>query len=471
MAKFLDKIKKIFTNKEGKAPVFWLAYGGGTLLGVLVLVLLMVKLQNYLEAFEETRPVHEADRVVESIFKTENREALKVVLTNKVENDVETIDEVLDTFYKTIEGKELTFGRFFGQYSDEKPQYIVSADDKQIAYFTLKETKRYNKLYQFKLWEVESVTLTTQSKYSYAVTIPETMTLFINGIEIPKNAAKGHKDSDCMVGYSEYAGAGFYSQPEVRVVDRTGQEVILEKDEKTGAYYYLIHYAYAPSDTTVSFRGTVITGNEAMEKNIDSGIDFSLIKEAIKTYPEYQTLEDVISYPTFVKYYVDLYVDEEETVWTDRFGADSIATYDADSRTFRSGVESMEADREELVSFATTFLETYSLFCSRDKKIGELAAFFPENSVYYEKFSHLNNNEFFTHSNTSFINHEVKEYMGYSDRLVYVHIYLEQRMKQKSDSKWVNYPIDIPLWLVKIEDKWYIGSIDFNGFENGFKYE
>ncbi len=451
-----------------KVPVFWIIYASLMFLAIVAVGILLNKLYHFLDAYEATRPVHQADKVVESVFYPNNRERLKNYLTNTVTQETESIEDLLDLFYGEMEGKELSYGRYFGHYTDDKPQYILSADKKQLAYFTLKDTVKYDRDYDFKLWELESVTLLQQSKYSYAVTIPETMTLFVNGKEVAKEKATGHKDSDCKVGYLEYADAGFYKEPQIKVVDRVGQEVKLLQDESTGAYYYLLHYAYAPSDTVVTLSGIVFSENQIMEKDIDAGVDFFMIKEVTQKYEEYQSILGDLIYPSFVKYFVDIYVEEEDTTWKNRLGTDSKAIYDAESKTFSSGIVSDDTCKEQLVNLTTEFLKNYALFCSSDVGVTSIRPYFPAKSQYYEKISHLNNFWFQSHTGTSFQNFETKEYVGYGENYAYVHVYFEQKMKFRNTGQWMVYPIDLPVWTVKIEDKWYVGGMDFDNFMKGF---
>ena len=62
------------------------------------------------------------------------------------------------------------------------------------------------------------------------------------------------------------------------------------------------------------------------------------------------------------------------------------------------------------------------MYFSPDKK------FFPAKSQFYTLISKMNNNWYTSHSQTSFQNHELVEYVAYSDSLVYVHVTMEQKM-------------------------------------------
>ncbi len=454
-------------NKR-KVPVFWIIYAVLMVISLIAVGLLLRKLYYFLDAYEATRPVHQAEKVVESSFTEKNRQTLKKLITNKIEQDTESVDDLLDDFFKSTENKKMTYGRYYGQYTDSKPQYILSVGEEQLASFALKETVKYDADFDFKLWDLESVTFFIQPKYSYAVTIPETMTLYVNGKEVPKTEAKGRKDSDCRVGYLEYSDTKFYFEPEIKVKDRAGHDVHLLTDQASGGYYYLLHYAYAPADMVVCFNGVDLTADEVMEKDIDCGVDYFMLNEVIRKYPEYKSLQDNIYYPTFTKYYVDLDVKEEDTTWKNRLNTDSIAVYDAETKTFSAGLTSDDSEMDELIVYATEFLKTYALFCSKDVQITEIQGYFPANSKYYTAISKMNNYWFNAHTDVSFQNYETKEFFSYGDNYAFVHVTFEQKMKHRASGVWKIYPIDLPVWLVKIDGEWYVGGMDFATYIAGF---
>lgn len=450
-------------NKKKKSKAFWIVYAIYTVLLAAVLCFGISLLWKFLSVYEQTRPVHAMEHTL-SILEREQEETLRSYLTNNLDTPYESSSDILSSFYDMLEGQELTFGKLSGSYSELHPVYAVLAGETHVA--TLSFTMD-DKIVDYNLsgWKLEAVTLLISPKYSFALTVPSSMKVFVNQVPIAEDAVLSTTATDTPVSYVDYSVTGLYLEPKLEVFDRYGAPVTLQVDEETGGYYYRLAYASAPATMQLCFGERVLGEDNLREGNI-SIPELDFIDSLAKRFPEYAVLPEVLTLPTINKYYIDFAYDTDSILWKNRFGEVVIPDYDKVRNSYSFGLVSDETVREEAVSFVQSFIEQYALFCANDAEAEALADFFPADSEFYKLVKKMDNRWYNAHSNLTFQNHELKEYFAYCDNLAYVHITMEQRMLVRALGKYQVYNIDLPVWIVKLDGTWYIARIIFDNFSN-----
>lgn len=300
-------------NKK-KFPLFWMFYLVYTLLLAGAIVFGLNMLWKFLDVYEATRPVHEMETAI-SVLEPENRETLSRYLTNTVDNPYEDTSAILDQFYKMTEGKELTFGKLSGAYTEAHPVYAVLAGDTHVATlsFTAKtESMDYN-LYG---WDLEQVTLNVTPKHSFALTVPSSMKVFVNQIPISEDAVTGTTETNAPVSYVDYLCSGLYENPEIEVFDRYGSPVELTYDEASGGYYYRLAYVTAPDTMKVTFGARQLGEDQLLEGGIAIE-ELEFLPSVATHFKEYSEIIEGLTIPSINRYYVDFaYTPESVSVKT-----------------------------------------------------------------------------------------------------------------------------------------------------------
>lgn len=445
------------SKKTGKKfPFFWFFYGLYSFLLIGVIGFGLFQLWRFLDVYEETRPAHKMETQL-SMFDRSQEQTLQEYLTNTVDNPYEDISTLLRRFYERIEGKELSFGKLSGSYSELHPVYAVLAGEEHVATvsFVMEDTPL---AYNLSGWNLESVTILDTPKYSFAVTIPSSMQLFVNKQPVQQHSFVNETKTDTPVSYVAYADSGFYEEPLIEVFDRYGTAVELTKDEETGGYYYRLAYVSVPSDVTVRFGSRVLSEEHLLEGNIPAE-EFLFIPSIEQHFSEYANLSEQIDIPHFNRYYVDFCYSPDEVTCISQSGTAVAMEFDAVTNSYSSGLVSNDAMLEECREFAYAFVEQYALFCLRDADKEVMKPYFPEKSEYYKLISSMDTRWANKHSEVSFQNHEVKEFFAYSDNLVYINVAIEERLLLYATGKYTIYHIDTPLWIVKLDGNWYVMRI------------
>lgn len=445
-----------------KFPFFWFFYGLYSFLLIGVIAFGLFELWKFLDVYEETRPVHAMQEQL-AVFDRSQEEQLRTYLTNTVDNPYEDVSVILNSFYERISGQELSFGKLSGAYSELHPVYAVLAGEEHVATvsFAMQDTPV---AYNLSGWELEAVTILDTPTYSFAVTIPSSMQLFINKKAVQERSFVSETKTDTPVSYFAYADSGFYEEPVLEVFDRYGTPVTLTKDEETGGYYYRLAYASVPSDVTTRFGDRVLSEEHLLEGQIPVE-ELSFLPEIEKRFSEYADLSEQLDIPYIDRYYIDFAYSPEEVACTSRLGDPVDLEFDAVMNSYSSALVSNDTILEECRAFAYEFVEKYALFCLRDADKEVMKPYFPENSEYYKLISSMDTRWANKHSKTSFQNHEVKEFFAYSDNLVYINVAIEERLLLSATGKYVSYHIDTPLWIVKLNGQWYVMRIIYT--ENG----
>lgn len=449
------------TNNKKRFPVFLCCYLIYTALLIFSVCFGLRLLWRFLSVYEATRPVHAMESAI-SLLTPEKEASLCTYVTNTTENPYEDNSVIRTLFYEMTAGKKLTFGKLSGAYSEARPTFAVLAGDTHVATFSFRQQ---NDPGEFGLygWDLDTVTLLVSPKHSFALTLPSSMRVFINQQPIAADAVLATREAEGLVSYTDYACSGLYAKPNIEVFDRYGAPVTLTYDEASGGYYYPLSYVTAPDNLQITVGSHRLGEEHLLEDNLPIE-ELGFLSQLSSRFSEYKDLPQQISIPHIHKYYIDFAYTGDSVICKNRLGELLPLSYDESTRMYSHAPVSEASVHDACVSFATSFLELYAKFCARDALKTELIPYFPPNSEYYELIASLDNEWYNSHSNLSFQNHTEQEFFAYSDSLAYVHITFEQKMKLRATGKYVVYPIDIPVWLVKIDGSWYIARIVFDYF-------
>lgn len=450
--------------KRKKAPVFLIICIIYAVMLIGMVLYALSWLWKFLEIYEQTRPVHYMEESL-CVFEESETEQLQTYLTNKVENPYEDVSALLSVFYNSIEGAELSFGKLFGEYTEKHPVYAVLADEEHVATVSF-VSDEVEVGHGFCGWTLDEISLLVNPTKSFAVTVPSSMSVTVNGIPVNEQHKISALETNTPVEYINYACSGeLYLEPEIKVTDRYGADVQLQKDEATGGLFYQLSYASAPADMQLTFGNRVLGEENILQAGIEIE-EVSFVPELASVFTEYEPFLGNIVLPTLQTYYIDFAYEKAAVSGTDRFGTARELNYDEAARNYSHELVSNDSLLEECKEEAIGFLEAYATYCAgTDSKKGEIKSYFPENSSYCSKILSVDN-DWYQGKIKAFSNHQVKEFFAYTDDLVYIHMTIDQETIITRTKEERVITINIPLWLVKANDEdWYVARIVFESGE------
>jgi len=182
------------------------------------------------------------------------------------------------------------------------------------------------------------------------------------------------------------------------------------------------------------------------------------------TYPEYISyVEPYNTMPGIHTYYVaDLYAEPEVKV-VDLFGNELPVTYDSERDIYESTYTTNNPEREELESLAFEFTSLFANVISKDASLNDLRPYFAPNSVTLDAVSRNTALQFFTtHGAVTINNQEIREFITYSEDVVYIECYIEQWMQMGwGGSEPEVVPTDARIYFVRIDGEWKVASMRF----------
>lgn len=183
-------------------------------------------------------------------------------------------------------------------------------------------------------------------------------------------------------------------------------------------------------------------------------------EEEIKPDDESYLL-DYGTMPGIIEYYVaDLFL-EPEVVIKDMFGDEVEVNYNEETDIYSTGYTDNHVERAELEEFATNYTITFANVISRDESLSSLEPYFPEGSALYDSISRNTALLYFmAHSNTTIENEEIREFVSYSEDVVYIEVYIEQHMTVGYNDIQV-VPTTARLYCVKVDGEWKVISMRF----------
>ena len=170
---------------------------------------------------------------------------------------------------------------------------------------------------------------------------------------------------------------------------------------------------------------------------------------------EYGTMPGIVDY-----YVADFYLEPEVRI-TDMFGNEVEVIYDEATDFYKTGYTDQHPEREELVEFAFSYTTTFANVISQDDRLENLKPYFPEDSALYDSISRNTALRYFmAHSNTTIENEQIKEFIVYSEDVVYIEAYIEQHMTVGWNDIQV-VETTARLYCVKLDGEWKVISMRF----------
>lgn len=450
-------------KKKRRKRRYWRALGVYLIILTAALIMLLSYLWRFLDYFEQTRPRHYMDDSVMGLWTEEGLETIfnECTVVWPTDDNKET---ALAYLKKYISGKQISYGKLPG-YSELTPYYGIQADGETIAAVVLTSSGEITD-FGFNFWELESVKFNLVGT-DYYISIPSTMTAAVNGTTV--------KD-DFLVSAEEYLSsypAGFpvnnlyklnlYEEPQVIVTDYYGTQRKLDSNGEGRLYSCGLSYVRVPADVRVFADGRELTEEYILQSGIKAEGTFDFLYELESRFKEYEGLAEKLPIPTYKEYYIDF--TYSELTATDGFGKPYELKFDGEYY-IGDGFASDESNISECTSLAINMANALAMYLTRDLPFSAVTPYLLKDSEYGKLLS-LYDHCLQSHTTPTLGKQQILNYIGYSDNLVYVDVYLEQYMMSRGVDL-VN-KIEYPMWLIKVEGKWYVAGIDFTAFDNEYE--
>ncbi|MBD5444292.1 MAG: hypothetical protein HDR29_01945 [Lachnospiraceae bacterium] len=201
-------------------------------------------LKDYQRVFDETRPLLYQYEVME-IFTAHDAEQILEKADPVGLGPFESREDFTVFLNDYLSGKDMDFGTKAGEHIEERPVYVVTADETPFAVVRLKK-KAETASYGLPLWEIGSIELLPMATKEYELIAPSTVTVTVNGITVTEDAleesgirgtAEEYLEAYTEIpSYSRYDLGQFYGEPEISGVNEAGEPVDISYDEKEHCY-------------------------------------------------------------------------------------------------------------------------------------------------------------------------------------------------------------------------------------------
>ena len=228
-------------NRTKKRHVFWPIYFGVVALVIFAITIGASVLISWLDAFEQSQPIHAAEAVYKEYFEGEKwSELLK--LANYKKGPLEQNGEAQAALAALKKGKDMSFYSVGGDDLIEYNVILTSPKDgnktQKIASFTVKKSEKAGR-YGLYGYEFDSAKVFLDRKESVEIVIPAHYTLYAGENEITSDpvsttphAWNEHLPDDVPgVDYATYRFEELLKVPTFSVKDENGSDVALTADE------------------------------------------------------------------------------------------------------------------------------------------------------------------------------------------------------------------------------------------------
>ena len=138
---------------------------------MVIIAAALVILHGFLKDYESGRPANTMDTLVAHIEKGNVGEWIK---KSGLLGEFETESIVSDYFRDTFEGKQISYKKKAGEYSESTPVYVLYADDDKIASVSLDESRKNS--HKFTEWKISSINFNVNAQaksHAVKVTVPK----------------------------------------------------------------------------------------------------------------------------------------------------------------------------------------------------------------------------------------------------------------------------------------------------------
>ncbi|MDE7269776.1 MAG: hypothetical protein K2N81_04815 [Acetatifactor sp.] len=233
-------------KKKGRGYWIFLLVWSALLTLVLAVALIWFYgfLKDYQKVFEETRPVLYQNEVMQ-IFTAGDAEKILEQAKPVEQGPFEGREELVSFLNGYLSGKKLDFGTKAGEHIEERPVYVVTADETPFAVVRLKKQAE-TAAYGLPLWKTDSIELLPMARQEYYLLAPSTVAVTVNGIPVTEDAmVEGGISGDAeeylkeyveIPSYNRYDLGQFYGEPMISGVNAAGETVDFSYDEKEHCY-------------------------------------------------------------------------------------------------------------------------------------------------------------------------------------------------------------------------------------------
>lgn len=190
-------------------------------------------LKDYQSVFEETRPLLYQNEVMQMFTACDAEQILEAA--EPVELGPYEDREHFENFIKDyLSGKEIDFGTKKGEHIEERPVYVVMADEEPFAVVRLKK-KAETADYGLPLWETDSIELLPMPTKEYTLLVPSTVTVTVNGLPVTEETMEESGIRGTAEEYLEtytqipscnrYHLGQFYGEPVLYGINEAGEPV------------------------------------------------------------------------------------------------------------------------------------------------------------------------------------------------------------------------------------------------------
>ncbi len=157
---------------------------------LLAITLFLGKFYQYLVSYEavyqESLPHHYAEKIV-GIVQKNDMASIEQLQDNPPEiSEFETEENLYHYMAELLEGKEISYSKT-QNYTDDRPEYYITADRYIVALLRLKESGTQKRDYNLPVWEKEHFEFYTDAQHEVRVSCPTCYSVFVNGHSIPNS--------------------------------------------------------------------------------------------------------------------------------------------------------------------------------------------------------------------------------------------------------------------------------------------
>lgn len=198
---------------------------------------------SYLDAFEQSRPKHVAEKVFNQYFASLNiGELVEKFPSDAIEfEDAESINKSVKA---SFDPKKFVWLEVSSN-TDKSVEYAVSYENKLISYFTVSPTE--NEIgFGFNEYKLTGAEIFLEQCQEILVKVPTGYKLFVNGKEVENEyiTEAGIEHYSCKhmlkgvngITYNLYKMDGFVFEPEIKAVSSSGEAAKVEFNKTEGCY-------------------------------------------------------------------------------------------------------------------------------------------------------------------------------------------------------------------------------------------
>ena len=246
----ITRVPKTGVPKNGRPKIgskknsFWKFLG--IYAGVLVVVIAagLFWLVGLLRDYEASMP----DNAMASVMQQFSSDKIEALIASNIDSisEYEKMDNVVSYFETLIAKGELSFARKSGEYTSEKPVYVVKSADRIIAKVSLSEASRNS--HDFTEWKTERISLGeyVEAANEITITAPAAAQITINGktvddtilaaSDVEVEATKNVGDYVTTPKNNVYKISGMIAEPEILATLDGTELAVTESEKKPGEY-------------------------------------------------------------------------------------------------------------------------------------------------------------------------------------------------------------------------------------------